>query len=292
MKRKTIAAHIPTYNCPDLLMKCVSRLLWVDEIIIADNSTNSDIRNLIADIEHPNVRYIYSAQPDIRIRLTDLRHEMKSDYVLWVCTDEYYTKEAGEQILSHLTRLETLKDGYTMPSRLYRYGKFDCDTAPLLRVFRRDQYFFDMKSMHDEVRINGSIGCIDIYYDHYQLQSIASQANKIFFYAANDARVLPDDNISQIRTDKLSSFRIKMHFLTQILRMCWRTRGLLLKKNASHVDLWKNYEALITVIANDSMPTEEAISREEKAILQSPRKSYPTLLRSSSQSLQQPLPGR
>jgi len=245
-------------------MKCVSRLLWVDEILIADNSTNNEIKNLVSRISHPNIKYRYSSQPDIRIRLTDMRDEMESDYILWVCTDEYYTAEGAEEILDKLSKEETLRDGYIVAAKNYHYGRFAQDGPNHLRVFRRELYFFDMKSMHDQVRITGTVGMINSHYHHYQLQSIAAQANKLFFYASNDARILTAPALEKLRTDKLSSFGIKLHFIIQILRMCWRTRGLLFRKNASHIDLWQNYEALITVIANDSMPTEEVIAREEK----------------------------
>jgi len=265
MNRKTIAAHIPTYNCPDLLLKCLSHTLWVDEIVIADNSTNNDIRDLIPQIKHPNVKYIHSQQPDIRIRLLDLRDQMESDYILWVCTDEFYTEDAAKEILDALSDEASLKDGYVVTAKTYHYGVYDPDGLSHIRLFRKEKFYFELKSIHEQARVDGTVGLIQNHYDHIQLERLASQASKIFFYADNDARIKHSTNLEAVRTDKLSSLQIKIHFYKQLLRIFWRTRRMFFQRNASHVDLFKRYEQILTVIANDSVPTEVIIQREGNA---------------------------
>lgn len=142
MTRKTIAAHIPTYNCPELLLKCISHILWVDEVIIADNSTDDSVKNVINLIKHKNVKYFKSEERDIRIRLLNMNKKTESDYILWVHTDEYYDKNAQTEIIRILSDETNLKDGYLVPSESYLYVEKIGKGSDQIRLFQKDNYYF------------------------------------------------------------------------------------------------------------------------------------------------------
>jgi|GEM_PF-7036683 len=264
MARQTIAAHIPTYNCPDLLLSTISEILWVDEIIIADNSSDSSIEDVLGQIGHNNIKYFKSNNVDVRLRLPEFKMNTDSDYILWVCTDEIYYKDTGQEILDILSDSDNLKDGYIVPSDSYVFGEYYGKGADQLRLFKKDKFYFETQSVHEMPKVTGSVGQLKNGYKHYNSPTFSDRVPKLFSYASMDAKMLSDDQLQQKRTDLYSPFEIKKHFFLMLLKILWQSRSLFFSKKISFIHLWGRYSHIINILANDVAPTEEIRLRKGK----------------------------
>jgi glycosyltransferase involved in cell wall biosynthesis len=262
MKNITIAAHIPTYNCPELLLKCVSNILWVDEIIIADNSTNEMVKEVISQIAHHNIKYFKSEEADIRLRLLEYNDKTDSDYILWVHTDEFYDVKAEVEIRTVLSNKAELKEGYMVPSISYVYGLYYGKGHDQLRLFKKDKYFFEMKTMHDMPKVKSEFGLLKVGYAHLNSENLTGQILKVVLYEGNDAKLMNDEQLNKLRTDKLSSFQIKVHYVKMILKIIKATYSILFKKNTGLLDLWVSYFYITSKIIKDVSSTELVRNKE------------------------------
>ena len=264
MDRYTITAYVRCYQDPELFLKCVSNLLWVDEILIADNSSGKSIENVVGQIHHHNLKYCRTAIIDWRLRIMDLKKEVSSDYILMVDTDEYYTNESSIEILKVLSDKENAKEGYIIPSESYLYCEYFAKGADQLRLFKKDKFFIEFKSVHEMPRVLGPVELLKHGYNHYNSPTLSSQISKVLGYELNDAELLDDDSLQLKRTDKMSEFQLKKHFFIFILKLIWRSKIIFFTRNITIVHLWMRYLDICYLVAHDITPTEEIRRREGK----------------------------
>lgn len=261
--KRTIAAHIPTYNCPEEFKKCVNAIRWVDEIIVADNSSNDDIKNICKNLQWPNIKYNHYDESDIRKRLMLSLPMIESDFILWVHSDEYYSTEAEIEIRSAL-QAESLPDGFIIPSESYVYKEYFGKGISQLRLFRKNAFQFKFESIHEMPIVEGRTILLKHGYDHYNSPTFYSQVGKVFLYAENDAKTFSDQQLNKLRKDKLNMVSLKFNFVYFFIRMLYRYRKVVFSRKVTFVHLWFFYLEIMTMIANSVAATEEIRKRESK----------------------------
>ena len=129
----TVSVVIPTYNRSNFLRESINSAIEqsrpADEIIIIDDASTDDTKNVVQSYSSDNIRYIFknhSGAPDTRNQGID---EARGDYILWLDDDDTLEPNAIE---SHL---EIIK---SQPSVDVIYGKlqyFDDRTGNFLKIF-------------------------------------------------------------------------------------------------------------------------------------------------------------
>lgn len=256
MNRHTVAAYLNVKDCPDLLAACLSRLSWVDEILVADASTTDAVARMLAR-HHPHVKRVIDRTEDHRIRLDNQVRQIESDFVLGLDADEFYTPDAGAEILQAL-RKPCPYDGFRIPSLSYVFGECLGTGATQLRLFRRDKYVWPMKSPHEMPHVDGRVGVLTKPYVHYGNPSLAMVPVKTFRYEASHAALMSDLELENRALDMTGGFAFWRSVLVEWARANVRfCRTLYRHRHQRFAGLCLAYAHVFHVIARHVCPTEE-----------------------------------
>jgi glycosyltransferase involved in cell wall biosynthesis len=229
--RHTIAAYVPVRNCPELLAECLGHLSWVDEIVVADASTDDRIARMLA-ARFPRVKRYVDCTPDHRTRLCNTVPHIASEFILGIDADEFFTPEAGEEILGALKR-PCPYDGFRVPSISYVFGHCLGAGATQLKLYRKDRFRWLMQSMHEMVFVDGPVGVLTQPFHHHNSPSLSMMPIKAFRYEAAQAALLDDAELERLALDNkptLGLWRsIAVEWLrlnVRFLRAAWGNRHL------------------------------------------------------------------
>lgn len=255
-ERHTIAAYISARNCPDLLAECVRRLAWVDEIVVADASTNDGLASMLAE-RYPQVKRVADSTDDHRIRLDRQVRHIESEFVLAVDADEFYTPRAAAEILAAL-RMPCAYNGFRVPSLSYVFGEFLGSGATQVRLFRKDRYSWPMKSPHEMPQVDGPVGELTEPYNHYNSPSLSVVPIKTFRYEASHAALMTGAELDRLALDTMAGTTFWRSVLVEWVRMNVRFfRTLWGYRRQGFAGLCLAYSQMFQVIARHVSPTEE-----------------------------------
>jgi hypothetical protein len=254
--RHTIAAYIGAKDCPDLLSECLSRLAWVDEVLVADASSGNAVATMLAT-RYPRVKRVADVTEDHRMRLDRQIHNIDSEFVLAVDTDEFYTLQAAAEILASL-RKPCPYEGFRIPSRSYVFGEPLGPGATQLRLFRKDRYSWPMKSPHEMPRVDGPVGVLTEPYHHHNSPSLSIVPVKTFRYEASHAALMDDADLRRVALDTMGPCAFWCSVIVEWARLNVRfCRALWSHRRRPFAGLCLAYGQVFQVIARHVSPTEE-----------------------------------
>jgi hypothetical protein len=257
LDRHTVAAIMCCKDCCDIVRLTLPRLLWVDEIIIADVSVSTEIRDYVA-VLGPKIKYFKMKQDDFMLRLHALFPETACDFILWVDTDEFYNDELAEEILLAL-RKPCLYSGFSIPQNNFEYGASLGRGEAWLKLFRKDKVSLPFKgSAHLMPIVTGASTCLVNAYNHMRSPKLGVTSVKHFRYSAMWASRMTDKELSNLEIGTIHGFRLLYHALIRLARINFRfLRSLRANKKNGFAGLCFAYSEILRVVAEDVSPTEE-----------------------------------
>ncbi len=254
--RHTVAAYLNVKDCPDLLAECLSHLSWVDEVLVADASSNDRVARML-ETRYPRVIRVADATADHRVRFDNQVHRLSSDFVLGLDADEFYTPEAAAEILAALGK-PCPYDGFLVPSISYVFGECLGPGAAQLRLFRRDRYRWPMRSPHEMPHVEGPVGRLTQPYHHHNNPSLSLVPIKTFRYEASHAATLSDATLARLAMDTKRGWRFWAAVLREWGRVNVRfARTLWGARRLGFAGLCLAYGQVFHVIARHVSATEE-----------------------------------
>lgn len=183
MSRPLISAIIITKNEEKNIGRCLSSIYWVDEIVVID-SESSDNTVSIARNFTPNV-FIhpwqgYGQQKNLALR------KANGKWVLSIDSDEVVDERLKREIMAAITEFE-LYDGFYIPrknfigARFIRFGGWYPDYT--LRLFKRNKGMFEIRHVHEAVRVDGKIGYLKNPLLHYTYRDLQDYIIRQDYYA-------------------------------------------------------------------------------------------------------------
>lgn len=115
----------------------------------------------------------------------------KGEWVLVLDTDEVVSLELSEEIKAVISGRSRLFDGYRIPYRNHCLGQVVShggENYHKLILFRNDKGHVDPAWIHEEVEVDGKVGELMNYMDHYSYRSIRQIITKFTGYARRAAR--------------------------------------------------------------------------------------------------------
>ena len=178
-----ISAVIITKNEAANIRKALDALQWVDEIVVVDSGSRDDTVEICRE---KGCRVITTTWrgfgPTKQFAVDQARH----DWVLAVDADEEVSTALHAQIREVLATVP-VHHGYCIHrissylGRFIRYSGWQKDYP--LRLFNRGRGGFNDARVHEQVRIDGSVGTLAGPLYHYPYPDIASHLAKIPRYA-------------------------------------------------------------------------------------------------------------
>ena len=203
-----ISVLIITRNEEDNIRQCLDTVSWASEIIVVDShSSDSTVRicREYTDKVFDNKFIDFSAQKNYALS------KSSNDWVLFVDADERITSELKEEI-SALNSKNF--NGYYIPrkniifGRYMKYGGHQNDLQ--LRLFIKSRSHFK-NPVHEKVVVEGSMGYLNNYIEHYSTESLSEYCKKMNSYTDMEAKRMSGEKI------RFSVFRMMMKTVGKFL---------------------------------------------------------------------------
>ncbi|NOX19673.1 MAG: glycosyltransferase family 2 protein [Nitrospirae bacterium] len=206
-----LSAIVITKNEEKNIKRCLSGLLWCDEIIVVDSgSTDNTLEIAKGFTDRIYVENWKGYGPQKQSALEKARGE----WVFSIDADEVVTEALSEEIKKTVS--DTTRAGFYIPRKNFykdkwlRHGGQYPDYV--LRLFRRGSGRFSPSMVHEKVIIDGPCGRLKEPLLHYTFQDLSSLIDKINKYSSLSAKELFQ---AGRRCGALSPF---MHFLSFFIR--------------------------------------------------------------------------
>ncbi len=162
-----LSVAIITHNEEDNIRDALESVKWADEIVVVD-SFSTDRTQVICREYTDRVYSVewtgFSEQKNRAVSMT------RYPWVFVLDADERITETLRDEIIA-LLRKSPAVDGYFVPRKNYfgnrwiRHGGWWPDYT--LRLFRREKGLFEMREVHEAVKLNGNTGRLKNPIEHY-----------------------------------------------------------------------------------------------------------------------------
>ena len=186
-----LSVVIITFNEEENILKCLNSVRDIaDEIVVLDSGSTD---NTIHICEEQGCRILYRAF-DLHAKQKQYAvNQAKYDWILSIDADETISDELKVEIKSLFrgdmvpeTNGQPIKSGYIIPIRLFYMGhrmKMSGETKAI-RLFDRRKGGFPQVSVHEYVKVDGSIGTLKKEIIHHSYRDIAHHIQKINTYTS------------------------------------------------------------------------------------------------------------
>ncbi len=200
-QKKTISVAIATYNEENNIERCLNAVSnWVDEIIIADGSSQDKTREIASKFK--NVKIIKTTNKEVfHINKNMAIDACTSDWILQLDADEIVTLELKNEIISYLKKdIKSIKEnGFWINRKNYFLGTFlkkggqYPDATP--RLFKKGKGRLPCLDVHEQPKIEGKSGHLKKDLEHYADVSFSRYLLRHNRYTTSYAREFQDKNI-------------------------------------------------------------------------------------------------
>jgi glycosyltransferase involved in cell wall biosynthesis len=181
-----LIAHNEEENIRDALASAT----WADEIVVVDAFSTDRTPEICRQYTDKvfSVEWAgFAEQKNKAVSMTT--HE----WVFSLDADERVTKELREEI-QEVVRNKSSKDGYFVPRKNYfagrwiKHGGWWPDYT--IRLFRRDKGLFEMREVHESIKITGQTGYLKHPVEHYTYKDSTDYLRRMETYSTLAAREL------------------------------------------------------------------------------------------------------
>ena len=168
-----LSVVVVTLNEEERLRECLESVAWADELIVVDAESRDKTATIARELtDHVFVRPWPGFAPQKNFGLDQAR----GDWILSLDADEVVSPALREEIAA-IVAGGGAHAGYAMPrrnvfwGRWVRHGGLYPDRQ--LRLFRRGRGRFVERSVHESVRVDGSVGRLAGHLEHRSYRDVA-----------------------------------------------------------------------------------------------------------------------
>lgn len=203
-----ISIVILTKNEEKNILDCLETVLWADEIIIVDDSSEDRTIEIAKTASHKNLHVLsHDLNEDFASQRNYGLAHAKNEWVMFVDADERVSPELRNEINNFLIeeKLNPLTEGMYFKRVDNIWGKAlkhgETANVKLLRLARKQSGVWQGR-VHERWEIEGKIGEFDNPLLHFPHQTISEFLHEINFYTTLRAKELHE------KKDKASSLNI------------------------------------------------------------------------------------
>lgn len=225
-KRQTISVVLATFNEEKNITACLNSVKdWVDEMIIVDESSTDNTRELAKKLG----AQVYKEPHEQIFHVTKNKaiNKAKSDWILQLDADERITPEMKKEIIGILegtyfgfdrwlsplkkslnrlvkifpepSPLKEAASAYWLPRKNYFLGRYLYHTAqypdPVIRLFQRGKAILPAKDVHEQMTVKGITGWLRSDLDHYATPEFSRYLMREDRYSSLSARFMKEQGI-------------------------------------------------------------------------------------------------
>jgi glycosyltransferase involved in cell wall biosynthesis len=186
-----LTACIITYNEADRIEACLRSVSFCDEVIVVDSHSTDATRQIAGSL---GATVVDRDWPGYRSQKQFAIERASHDWVLCLDADERVTSELRQEV--EALRMQGFHEhaGWSVPRITDYFGRFlrHGNTYPdrLIRLFDRRRGGWIGEEIHENTRVNGSVGRLLGHLEHFSYRSLTDHHNRMARYADLMARAL------------------------------------------------------------------------------------------------------
>lgn len=194
-KKIMLTIALAVYNEADNIGRCLDSIGDIaDEIIVVDGGSTDTTVSLA---KKAGATVIVTTNPPMfHINKQKAVDSARGEWILQLDADEEVDSTLKEEIRKTIRQSDAF-DGYYIPRRNYFLGdwlrKGGQYPDEVIRLFRRGKGRLPSKSVHEQVKVQGSVGHLRNPLDHYSYTSISQYWHKSASYIRLTARALKNN---------------------------------------------------------------------------------------------------
>lgn len=211
-----ISAIVIARNEERHIRKCVEALSFCGEILVIDNGSTD---NTVKIAKKSGAKVIHYKTPANEGHFSEVRNfakgKAKGEWLLFVDADEVVTKELREEIITTTDNSQISESGFAIPRRNVllghemHWGGWSPDHV--LRLIKKDRLKGYEGKVHEQPKIEGSIGKLKNPFMHYTHESLTEMVEKTNKWSEIEAKLMfdaghPKMNIPRFATAVLREF--------------------------------------------------------------------------------------
>jgi glycosyltransferase involved in cell wall biosynthesis len=186
-----LSACIISYNEADRIEACIRSLSFCEEIILVDSHSTDATRQLAANL---GARVIERDWPGYRSQKQFAVDSAQHDWVLCLDADERVSGALRQEIEALRVRRFENRAGWSVPRITDYFGRFlrhgNAYPDRLIRLFDRRRGGWIGREIHENTRVDGSVGKLHGHLEHYSYRSLSDHHERMQRYAVLMARAL------------------------------------------------------------------------------------------------------
>ncbi len=192
--KKDLSVVIPTFNCETELINCLKSVMWADEIIVIDmRSTDRTLE--LAEKYNAKIFTRFPTNGNFDSNRKFGMQKATGRWILKLDSDEVLSEKLQENIKNFLSQNDETVNGMNLYNRIFMFGGqvkhgFVKSNSHELRLVRNGKWHYNPIRFHQQITVDGEVGYIDSYYDHYNYRNIFEFILKTNKYTTIDAKFI------------------------------------------------------------------------------------------------------
>ncbi len=188
-----LSVVIPTYNCSNLLDRCLKSVKWADEIIVVDmGSTDNTLAIAKKYKSKIFIRYPINGNFDENRKYG--MQKCSSQWILKIDSDEYLTSELSESILQAIKKNESDYNGYLLFNKIIMFGKVIStgvikNKSNELRLVKNGFWKYFPYKYHQQIYVSGKVKSLKGFYYHENYRTVNEFIQKTNKYTELDSKI-------------------------------------------------------------------------------------------------------
>jgi glycosyltransferase involved in cell wall biosynthesis len=194
-----LSVAIITYNEEANIRRTLECVKWADEIVIVDSGSTD--RTVVICREYTD-KVVHQDWLGFARQKNLALDKTSGDWVLSLDADEPIEPALADEIRGIMSSPDAL-DGYRIPRKTFflgrqvRHGGWYPDYN--LRLFRKDKGRFEERTVHEAIRVQGTVGRTRHAIEHYAYPDLASYMSSINKYSSLAVDVMAEKGISDFK---------------------------------------------------------------------------------------------
>ncbi|MEK6732049.1 MAG: glycosyltransferase [Candidatus Omnitrophota bacterium] len=200
--KQPITVVIIAKNEEKRIVPCLESVKWCDEIVVVDDMSVDETAHIARKYGAKVVAHLSSGDHDNQRNIGI--DNASSNWILQMDADEMVSPELGRDIKGILLRHVEFA-AFSIKRRNYFLRKFMAHGGWFenqVRLFRKDKARYIGHNVHETLKVDGNIGRLKSWLDHYAFSSVSQYITRQIYYATIESRVMYEDrgriNIKEI----------------------------------------------------------------------------------------------
>ncbi|HLC46919.1 MAG TPA: glycosyltransferase family 2 protein [Candidatus Nanoarchaeia archaeon] len=219
---ETITALVAVKNEEKNIRRCLKSVNWVNNLIIIDSgSTDNTLK--IAKEFHVRIYQFRKKNYLLREKLNFGIRKIKKGWILIVDADEEVTPKLKTEIIRAMKNIHL--NAFNICFHNYCFGRFlkgfYWNDMPVTRLFRSGKATYEDIEPHRSISIDGKIGNLKGYINHYPYNNTKEFLNKAEKYTSLSAPLIIKNNGGGILNKPLGSLGIYSSYIEPVIFSVW-----------------------------------------------------------------------